>query len=420
MKWNNWKAKTIVFGLAVTVCGMGSTWAQVDSARAGGMPTDGGDKPAAYVIPGAPDSKLVLGGYVQINGESGDVSAYEGQWATPAAGGSSEYNRFRLRRARIGGWGNLSEDFDFKIMGDFGQTDGQTGGREAMSGTDIYINWHTLPEANIKVGQFDTPFGMEQFSIPDMMTLTPERSQVTEALRVERQIGAMLWGTPLASIMPDNKDLLSYYLGVFNGNNRNININDNNSLMYMGRVSLQPVKGEFLGQPTSWILGADGYVSQDATNTLLSQVGNSWVQKDGSLKALYNQNPNKDKRTAYGVDQRFNCGILTIQAEYMQCEYQNALTKVPDFTMNGYWALVGLQIIPKTVELVGKYEYFKPDQLPNDDFNTITAGINWYIKGRDICLMLDYMHTQSHFREMNPSFGKDTFDEIMARMQFNF
>jgi hypothetical protein len=51
---------------------------------------------------------------------------------------------------------------------------------------------------------------------------------------------------------------------------------------------------------------------------------------------------------------------------------------------------------------------------------TATGGINWYIKGRDITLMLDYMHTWSHFREMNPGFGRDEFDEIMTRAQFSF
>ena len=441
MKWSDQKAKAIAFGLSLIVCSVGGVRAadtdasqiqklddqvhqlqsQVDALK-GTSATTGTNSSfrlSDYVLPGKPE-KLTLGGYIQINGESGDVSAYEGQWAKPAAGGSSEYNRFRLRRARIGAWGSLSDDFDFKVMGDFGQTDGQTGGREAMSGTDIYINWHTFDEANIKVGQFDTPFGMEQFEIPDMMILTPERSQVSEALRVERQIGAMLWGSPLATIMPEQKDLIKYYLGIFNGNNRNININDNNKMMTMERVDFMPIKGEAMGEPISWILGADAYQSDDATNTVLSQVGNSYVQKDGSLKTLTVQTANGDKRTAGGVDQRFNWGPLTVQAEYMQCQYKGALTTVPEFTCSGYWVLAGYQLIRNKLELVGKYEYFKPDQLPDDDLNTTTAGLNWYIKGRDICMMLDWMHTQSHFREMNPSFGKDSFDEIMARMQFNF
>ena len=448
MKCRDKKAKAIVFGLSLAICSVGGVRAaDADAAQLQklddavhqlqgqnqelyrevnelkGQPSTNADlgyTPAKYVVPGFPDKKLSLGGYVQANAEFGDVSAYEGQFAKPPAGGSSGDDRFRLRRARIGAWGDLSQDFDFKVMGDFGQGDGLTGGRLAMSGTDIYINWHTFDEANIKFGQFDTPFGMEQFSIPDMMTLTPERSQVTEALRPERQVGAMLWGKPLASVLPEEKDLVAYYLGIFNGDNRHININDNNQFMYMARLEVMPYKGELLGQPTSWKLGVDGYYSEDGTNTLVTQTGNAWVQKDGSLKAMYVQSANGDKRTAGGVDQRFNCGPLTVQAEYLQTQYKGTLTAVPEFTANGYWALVGYQLIPNKLELVGKYEYFKPDQLPNDDLSTVTAGINWYIKGRDITMMLDYMNTKSHFREMNPSFGADNFNEVMLRMQFNF
>ncbi len=72
---------------------------------------------------------------------------------------------------------------------------------------------------------------------------------------------------------------------------------------------------------------------------------------------------------------------------------------------------------------MGKYEYFDPDQLPSDDLWTTTGGVNWYVRGNgpgEITLMMDYLHTWSHFRELNPSFGTDQFDEIMARAEFSF
>ncbi len=273
------------------------------------------NEPALFVIPGGTEGKLVLGGYFQGNAEFGDVDAYRGSWAGVNGHNSRAFDRFQIRRARLGVWGDFWENFDFKLMGDFGQSDG-TSPRTAFSGTDIYLNWHGLPEANIKVGQFDTPFGMEQFSIPDMLTLTPERSEVTEGLRAERQIGVMVWGKPLADVWPEEKDLLAYYVGVFNGNLRNVTVNDNNDFMYMGRVEMQPFQGELFGQPTTWKLGVDGYYSADATNTLVSQIGNIWTQPDGSLKPLSVQTKS-DQRLAAGIDQRFNCGPLTIQAEYL-------------------------------------------------------------------------------------------------------
>ncbi|HVM60962.1 MAG TPA: porin [Verrucomicrobiae bacterium] len=378
-------------------------------------------EPALFVIPGGKEGKLVLGGYFQGNAEFGDVDAYRGSWSGTKGHDSRVFDRFRIRRARIGAWGDFWENFDFKVMGDFDQSDG-TSPRTAFSATDVYLNWHRLPEANIKFGQFDTPFGMEQFSIPDMLTLTPERSEVTEGLRAERQIGVMVWGKPLADAWPEQKDVLAYYFGVFNGNLRNVTANDNNKFMYMARVEAQAFQGRLFGQPTTWKVGVDGYYSADATNTLVSQTGNIWTQPDGSLKPLYVQT-RSDQRLAAGVDQRFNCGPLTIQAEYLQTHFHDVLATDRNFTAHGYWVLTGYQIIPNTLELVGKYEYFKPDRLPSDDLWTTTGGINWYVRGKgpgEITLMLDYLHTWSHFRELNPNFGTDQFDELMTRAEFSF
>ncbi len=54
------------------------------------------EKPPVYVQQRGPELKLVLGGFVQMNFEDGDVSAFEGRFGQTAL-----KDRFRLRRARI-------------------------------------------------------------------------------------------------------------------------------------------------------------------------------------------------------------------------------------------------------------------------------------------------------------------------------
>jgi hypothetical protein len=140
------------------------------------------------------------------------------------------------------------------------------------------------------------------------------------------------------------------------------------------------------------------------------------------LKALSVQTKG-DQRVAFGGDEMFTWGPVTLNAEYLQTHYHDALSSIHDFTSTGYWILGGYQIVPKRWELVGKWETFSPGQLPSDDLRTVTGGINWYARGKgpgDITLMLDYMHTWSHFREMNPSFGASQFDEIMLRTELAF
>src|SRR6266478_4133318 len=185
------------------------------------------EKLPVYVVPRASEFKLVLGGYIQANFEGIDVSPFEGRF-----GSNALKERFRLRRARINLTGDFAEQFDFKIEGDFENSDGISSSRTAFSGTDIFVNWHQFPEAQVKVGQWKAPFGLEQIT-PDQYLIIIERSLPTGAITPERQIGVQVWGKPFTNVWPDEKDLLTYYAGIFNGNGRNTTINDNNNFMYV-------------------------------------------------------------------------------------------------------------------------------------------------------------------------------------------
>src|SRR5881397_1442888 len=123
-----------------------------------------------YVQQAGSEIKLVLGGFIQINFEDGDVSAFEGRFGQTAL-----KDRFRLRRARITLTGDFAEQFDFKIEGDFEQSDGLNSSRTAFEGTDIFVNWHQFPEAQVKIGQWKAPFGLEQLT-PDTTLYIIERS----------------------------------------------------------------------------------------------------------------------------------------------------------------------------------------------------------------------------------------------------
>ena len=123
-----------------------------------------------------------------MNLEDGDVSAFEGRFGQTAI-----KDRFRLRRARINLTGDFAENFDFKVEGDFEQNDGTINNRTDFSGTDIFVNWHQFPEAQIKVGQWKAPFGLEQLT-PDTALYSIERTLPTGAITPDRQIGVAALG----------------------------------------------------------------------------------------------------------------------------------------------------------------------------------------------------------------------------------
>src|SRR6059036_1313348 len=374
------------------------------------------EKPPVYVQQRGPELKLVLGGFIQMNFEDGDVSAFEGRFGQTAL-----KDRFRLRRARINLTGDFAEQFDFKLEGDFEQSDGLNSSRTAFEGTDIFVNWHQFPWAQIKVGQWKAPFGLEQ-TTPDTSLYIIERSLPTGAITPERQLGVQLWGKPLASIWPEQKDLLAYYAGIFNGNGRNITNNDNNNFMYVGRLESTLFKSKMWGE--SFLkLGADVLNSRDDKGTNISQSLNLLVNPDGSLSPFVL--PGADERTAWSVDAWLKLGPFDLIGEYLE-EYVNGRTVngVPpgfaDFTTDGFYVTGGYFLIPKKLQAVAQWQDLNPGQKGNDGISSIVGGLNYYIHGDDLKLMVNYIHTWSDFRQANPEFGEDQFDEVIGRFQLMF
>ena len=375
------------------------------------------EKPGIFVTPRGTEFKLVLGGFIQMNLEDGAVSAFEGRFGKTAL-----QDRFRLRRARINLTGDFAENFDFKVEGDFEQSDGTSNNRTDFSGTDIFVNWHQFPEAQIKVGQWKAPYGLEQLT-PDTTLLLIERSLPTGAITPDRQVGAQIWGKPFTNIWPAQKDLLTYYAGIFNGNGRNVSVNDNNNFMYVGRLELMPFKGKIFGQDSSLKLGADALNSRDDKGTNISQTLNLLVNSDGSLSPFVL--PGAAERTAWGLDAALKLGPFDLIGEYLE-EYVNGRTVngvapgFADFTTTGFYVTGAYYLIPKKLQAVVRWEQLNPGQKGDDGIHSITGGLNYYIHGDDIKLMANYVHTWSDFRQAHPQLGEDQFDEVLLRLQLMF
>ncbi|MFN2622029.1 MAG: porin [Chthoniobacterales bacterium] len=388
------------------------------------------EKKPIYVVPGASEIKLTLAGLFQVQWEGGDVLAFEGRF-----GSASIADRFRLRRARIQVTGEFAEKFDFKLEGEFAQSDealtirdamgrtlGSNATRTAFGGLDLFANWHQYPEFQVKVGQYKAPFGLEQIS-PDPKLFTAERSEVTSALTPERQVGIQVWGKPFTNALPEQRDLLTYWVGIFNGNGRNVTVNDNDEYMSAGRLELQPWNGKLAGQD-AWVkFGGDALHSRDASGTVLSPAGTLRVNSDGSLSTF--TAPTAAEREGYGFDATFHWGSFDLIAEYLSESYEGRTVNgiaptFRDFRAEGYYVQPSFYIVPKKLQVVAKYEHFNPGQVIDDNLDSITGGVNYYIHDDDIKLVADYIHTWSKFREARPALGTSDFDEIILRLQIVF
>ncbi len=245
----------------------------------------------------------------------------------------------------------------------------------------------------------------------------------TGGLTRERQIGVQLWGKPLTHLWPEEKDLVTYYFGVFNGNGRNTTLNDNNNFMTVGRLELMPFKGQIFGQDASLKLGGDVMNSRDDVGTNISQSLNLLANAAGSLSPFVL--PGADERTGWSADAWLNIGPFDLIGEYLAEDVDGRTVAghppgFSDFDPSGYYIQASYFILPKRLQAVVTWEALEPDQVDDDNIHSLVLGLNYYIHGDAIKLMANYIHTWSRFRETHPQFGDDNFDEVIMRLQVMF
>ena len=256
-----------------------------------------------------------LSGFVQMQADAGDVSAFIGRFPqTPAfvISAGEVKDRFLIRRARVTVAGDHAEQLDFKFELELFSGANSSARVTGIAARDVSVNWRAVPEANIKLGQFKAPFGFEQLT-SDSRLLSIEPSLVTTALAPDRQIGVQLWGQPLARLWPEQSDALTYHVAMFNGSGSNTSINNNSEFMYVGRVEVQALKSQILNQPTSVRVGVNGLSSRDENGTRVSPA--IFVNQDGSLSGFDISPPGG--REAYGFDATLRVGPFEVTGEYL-------------------------------------------------------------------------------------------------------
>src|SRR5215475_8622611 len=116
-----------------------------------------GFKTEAQIIvvkPGGKEPVLKIGGLLQVQSDVGDRG--DSRFTTGD-------DRFYLRRARLNAVGNFLEDFDFKVEIDMSATLSNSTTSISTSNlraqlTDGYVTWNKYSYANIRGGQFKSPF----------------------------------------------------------------------------------------------------------------------------------------------------------------------------------------------------------------------------------------------------------------------
>jgi phosphate-selective porin len=338
------------------------------------------------------EASLTLGGLLQAQFEDGD----RGDSRFPATG----EDRFYLRRARLNATGTFAEQFDFRLEFDLTGTLGSTNGLRAQM-TDGYVNWNRYAFANVRAGQFKTPFGFEQL-YADPRLLTIERSLANDRLTLSRQLGAQVGGDLL-----DKR--LFYAVGVFNGNGVNNSANDNGKFLWAGRLAVTPWKGSLLGGPASWAIGGDAFQSEDTALSLPD------LNLDSTPTTPDRDNLFTGKRHGFGVDSQLETGPFSLWAEYLRNHLEPTDARpAAQFDADGWYVQAGIFLVPKKLQAVVKYETFDPSRrVSGNEVSTGTVGLNYYVKGNNLKMQLDYLRT-------GLGGNTDTQNKVLLRLQALF
>lgn len=335
---------------------------------------------------------IQLGGLVQAQTEAGDR-------------GDSRFSdsnaRVYLRRARVNLSGRFLEEFNVRAELELAGSLANTTGFRAQL-TDAYLNWNRFDSANVRVGQFKTPFGFEQL-YADPRLYTAERSLVSDRLTPGRQIGAQIGGEAYY-------ERFNYSVGLFNGNGTNQNFNDNDKFMAVARLSAVPFSGRLLESQSRWSVGVNGFRTTDANVTLPAEFG-----VDSTPASPAKDNIFVGRRHALGYDTQFELGRFELWGEVLRATFQPA-NRIPAsrFRSDGWYAQASYYLILDKLQFVERLEDFNPNNLANaGDTRSSVTGLNWYFKQHDLKLQVDWM--RSHV----PGFSKEQ-TKLIARLQTAF
>jgi phosphate-selective porin len=335
---------------------------------------------------------IQLGGLVQAQTEGGDR-------------GDSRFSdanaRAYLRRARVNLTGRFLEEFNVRAELELAGSLANTTGFRAQL-TDAYLNWNRFDSANVRVGQFKTPFGFEQL-YADPRLYTAERTLVSDRMTPGRQIGVQIGGEAYY-------ERFNYSVGLFNGSGTNQNFNDNDKFMTVGRVSVVPFSGRLLESQSRWSVGVNGFRTTDANITLPAEFG-----VDSTPASAAKDNIFLGRRRAIGYDTQFEVGRFELWGEYLRGTFE-PVNRVPAsrFRSDGWYGQASYYLIFDKLQLVERLEVFDPSNLANvPDTRSSVTGLNWYFKQHDLKLQVDWM------RSSVPGFSKEQ-TKFIARLQTAF
>lgn len=253
--------------------------------------------------------------------------------------------------------------------------------------------------ATLRVGQWKVDLNRERVDSSGRQQFV-ERSIVNRVFTIDRQMGVQLRGHLFEGTPAD----MRYWAGVFTGEGRGVSNNDDN-MMYMGRL-----QWNFMGRDLAWKQTDVEYTDKPTGSLAFGAATNEGVctrwSSSGCGRLDGYDSPAVAEPGQYEIDQyvqefAFKWRGFSAQQEYHWKNIKDNVTNTEDELTGGY-AQVGyffhnlIPAIPAPLELAFRYAKVEEpnafDRSFDNEREEFTVGLNWFIKGHNNKLTLDWSH----------------------------
>lgn len=279
---------------------------------------------------------------------------------------------------------------------------------------DLELTVQPRPDIGFKVGQFLTPFS-RTFYTPVPKLLFQDFSIANNAFRSDRQTGAMVFGTPLSGH-------LEYYAGAFNGNRINQNGNDDDKMLFIGRVAANPLgamaydeTAALTGpQPFHFGLGLNGFWGKIPPVAPTTPAFPIPVGTDPVLASA--PDPARSTTATLGADIAVHFWLATLQAEYYWRTLEPGSGGPAHRGQGGYVHASSFLYFPY-LEAAVRVSYVDLDKrVSRDQSLTYEGALNVYGLGNHLKLNLRY----TRLDPPNVPANAPATDQFLAQTQWYF
>lgn len=363
----------------------------------------------------SPDQRFQgsIGGFMQLRYTFTDA---DGSNNTPAKS-AQDSSAFQMSRVKLyfNGY-SFTPDLTYKLQLNITQGNVLSTGKEIE---EAYVNYRLIDEAQIRFGQDKVPFA-RQFIVSSSAQEFVDLSQVTNAFAPGYDFGLVLHGKI-------SDGLLAYNVGAFGGEGQGT-VRTTTDTAVVARIAVNPLGDmkyveadiDYSEKPLA-SFGAnyfhDTVKFNDTTNlNLFSSTG--WIGIGSPLmpaSAKFGATERVAIDTA-GFDGAFKWRGFSAQAEYFFGQADGQTTG-HTLRAEGFYAQAGYFVIPKVLEIAGRYAYLDPNRdVANDHWVESTGAVSWYIHEHYLKIQTDFTNIHKQ-QALSFNGGPHETDDNRVRVQ---